>query len=129
MLGGSLVILLNRRLVDLDALGLDNSPDLDDMLVKGQWKLSRVEIYFSLELSEINGAQSISLGNNRDQINSRAQSLHDLNIQRLQGVASGSDEVQTGVNTKVDLVLAAGLLLLKHVRLVLVVQELDDGHP
>lgn len=44
-------------------------------------------------------------------------------------MASRADEVQAGVNTQVDLVLAAGLLLLKHVRLVLVVEELDDGHP
>jgi hypothetical protein len=33
------------------------------------------------------------------------------------------------MDTEVDLVLAAGLLLLKHVRLVLVVEELDNGHP
>ena len=40
-----------------------------------------------------------------------------------------ADEVKAGMDTKVNLVLAAGLLLLQHVRLVLVVEELDDGHP
>ena len=33
------------------------------------------------------------------------------------------------MDAEVDLVLAPGLLLLQHVRLVLVVQELDNGHP
>lgn len=85
--------------------------------------------YLGLELGEIDRAQGVSLGNNGDQVDSRAQSLHDFDIQRLQGVASGSDEVQASVDTKVNLVLTAGLLLLKHIRLVLVIQELDDGHP
>jgi len=44
-------------------------------------------------------------------------------------VASGADEVQAGVDTEVDLVCAARLLLLQHVGLVLVVKELDDGLP
>ena len=33
------------------------------------------------------------------------------------------------MHAQVDLVAAARLLLLQHVRLVLVVEELDDGHP
>jgi hypothetical protein len=82
-----------------------------------------------LELGQVSRAQSVSLGNNRDQVNTRAESLHDLDIKRLQSVASGADEVQAGVNSEVDLVLAARLLLLKHVGFVLVVKELDDGHP
>jgi hypothetical protein len=44
-------------------------------------------------------------------------------------VASGSDEVQAGVDTEVNLVSTARLLLLQHVRLVLIVEELDDGLP
>lgn len=44
-------------------------------------------------------------------------------------MAGRADEVQTGMNTQINLVLTAGLLLLKHVRLVLVVEELDDGLP
>jgi hypothetical protein len=44
-------------------------------------------------------------------------------------VAGGADEVQAGVNTEIDLIRAARLLLLQHVRLVLVVEELDDGLP
>jgi len=44
-------------------------------------------------------------------------------------VASRSDEIQACMDTQVDLIGAARLLLLQHVRLVLVVQELDDGLP
>lgn len=44
-------------------------------------------------------------------------------------MAGRSDEIETGMNTKINLVCTARLLLLKHVRLVLVIQEFDDGHP
>lgn len=44
-------------------------------------------------------------------------------------MSRGADEVQASVYAKVDLVIPARLLLLKHVGLVLVVEEFDDGHP
>jgi hypothetical protein len=44
-------------------------------------------------------------------------------------VARGADEVQAGVDAEVDLVGTARLLFLQHVRLVLVVEELDYGLP
>lgn len=74
-------------------------------------------------------AQGIGLGDNGDQINARAQALHHLNVEGLESVSSGADKVQTGVHTHVDLVRSAGLLFLEHVRLVLVIQELDDRLP
>lgn len=70
MLGGGLIVLLNWRLVDLNTLRLDNSPDLHDTLVKDSIEAFKVEVYLSLEFGEINRAQSISLGNNRDQVDS-----------------------------------------------------------
>lgn len=82
-----------------------------------------------LVAGQVSRAESIRLCNNRDQVDSRAQSLHDLNVQRLQGVSSGSDEVQTSVNTEINLVDTAWLLLLQHVGLMLVIQEFDDWHP
>lgn len=82
-----------------------------------------------LELGQVSGAEGIRLGNDGDEVDARAEPLHDLDIQGLQGVAGRADEVQAGVDTEVDLVLAAGLLLLEHVGLVLVVEELDNGHP
>ena len=44
-------------------------------------------------------------------------------------MSCGSDEVETCVHTEVNLVNTAGLLLLQHVRLMLIVQKFDDGHP
>ena len=44
-------------------------------------------------------------------------------------MSSGSDEVQACVDTEINLVHTARLLLLQHIRLMLVVQEFDDWHP
>lgn len=74
-------------------------------------------------------AEGVGLGDNGNQVNAGAQALHDFNIEGLQGVSGGSDEVQASVHTHVNLVGTAGLLLLEHVRLMLVIQELDDGLP
>lgn len=82
-----------------------------------------------LELGQVSRAESISLGDDGNQVDARAQALHDLNVKGLEGVAGRADEVQAGMDTEIDLVLSTGLLLLKHVRLVLVVEELDDGLP
>lgn len=87
------------------------------------------ETYSLLELGQISRAESVGLGNNGNQVDARAESLHDLNVERLEGVAGRTDEVQASVDTEINLVLAAGLLLLKHVGFVLIVEELDDGHP
>jgi hypothetical protein len=87
------------------------------------------QTYSLLEAGQVSRAESICLRNNRDQVNSRAQSLHDLNIQRLQCVSSRADEVQAGMDTKINLIDTSGLLLLQHVRLVLIIQKLDDWHP
>lgn len=44
-------------------------------------------------------------------------------------MSSWPDEIEAGVNAKVDLVTTAWLLLLQHVRLVLVIQKLDYWLP
>lgn len=44
-------------------------------------------------------------------------------------MTSGSNEVETCMDSKVDLVNATRLLLLEHVGLMLVIQKLDNGHP
>lgn len=44
-------------------------------------------------------------------------------------MAGGADEVQTCVYPQISLLLALGLLLLAHVRLMLVVDELHDRRP
>jgi hypothetical protein len=85
--------------------------------------------YPLLELEQVRGAEGVGLGNNGNQVDACAQLLHDFDVKRLQSVASGADEVQAGVDTEVNLVCTARLLLLEHVGLVLVVEELDDGLP
>jgi hypothetical protein len=44
-------------------------------------------------------------------------------------VASRANEVQASMHTQVDLLSSAWLLLLEHVALVLVIQELDNWLP
>lgn len=78
---------------------------------------------------EVGRAESVGLGDNGNQVNTGAQALHDLNVQGLQGVSSWADEIQARVDTHVNLVCSAGLLLLQHVRLMLVIQELDNRLP
>ena len=87
------------------------------------------QTYSQLEPLQVNGAKSIGLGNDRDQVDTSAQALHDFDIERLEAVTGGTDEVETGVHTQVDTIIALRLLFLKHVGLVLVVEELDDGLP
>jgi hypothetical protein len=127
VLHGGSVVVLERRGVDLDALGVDDLAHL--LLVSICLENSRRTTYPLLELEQVCRAQSVGLGYHGNQVDARAQLLHDLNVEGLQGVARGADEVQTGVDTEVNLVCAARLLLLQHVRLVLVVEELDDGLP
>ena len=85
--------------------------------------------YSLLELVEIGGGEGISLGNDRDQVDASSQALHNLNVQGLQGVAGRTDKVQAAVDAHVAQLLTLGLLILTHVRLVLVVNKVDDGHP
>lgn len=91
-----------------------------------------LEIYKSyplLEASQISRAECVSLGNDGDQVNTSAQSLHNFDIKGLQSMTGRSDEVKTGVDAEVDLVRTTGLLLLQHVGFMLIVKEFDDWHP
>ena len=44
-------------------------------------------------------------------------------------MTGGADEVQAGMDTKINLIDTARLLLLQHVGLMLIIQKLDDRHP
>jgi len=111
VLCSSFVVFLDWWLVDLNALRLNDVPDS------------------LLELDKILRRKGIGFGNDWDEVDTCAEPLHDLDVEGLEGVASGADKVQTGMYSKVDLVVSAWLLLLQHVRLVLVIEELDDGLP
>ena len=85
--------------------------------------------YSLLVPNEVGWAKGIGLSDDGNQVDTRAQPLHNFDVERLQGVSGRSDEVQASVNAHVNLVRTTGLLLLQHVRLMLVVEEFDDGLP
>lgn len=85
--------------------------------------------YPLLELCEVVRCEGVSLGDDGDQVDASAELLHDFNVQRLEAVAGRANEVQAGVHTEINLLGSARLLLLKHVALMLVVEELDDRLP
>ena len=72
-------------------------------------------LYLGLELGEINRAEGVSFRDDRDQIDPRAQSFHDFNVEWLESVAGGANEIETGVHSQIDLVNTTGLLLLEHI--------------
>ena len=82
-----------------------------------------------LESEKIGWAQCVCFCDDWDKVDASAKTLHDFDVERLETVASGSDKVQTNVDTKVNLFSTTGLLLLKHVRLMLVVEEFNDWLP
>ena len=73
------------------------------------------------EASKVRRAEGICFSNHGDEIDTRTQAFHDFDIQGLQGMAGGSDKVQTSMDSKIDLVHPTGLLLLQHVGFMLVV--------
>jgi hypothetical protein len=52
-----------------------------------------------------------------------------MNCQKNERVTGRPDKIQASVDTKITLLAALGLLLLNHVCLMLVVNEVDDGRP
>ena len=98
------------------------------MLVLGR-RLTKFATYSLLEFGQINRAQGVSFGDDWDQIDTSAKSLHDLNIERLQCVSCWADKVKTGVHTEVNLLCTTRLLFLQHVRFMLVVKKFDDRLP
>lgn len=71
--------------------------------------------YSLLETSQIGWAESVGLGNDRNQVHTGAQTLHDFDVEGFQGVTGRTDKVETGMDTEIDLVRSAGLLLLQHI--------------
>lgn len=65
-----------------------------------------------LESRQIGRAQRIRLGNYRYEVDSRAKSLHHLNVKGFQSMSGRSDKIQTSMHAQVDLVDTSWLLLL-----------------
>lgn len=85
--------------------------------------------YSLLEQSNLLIGQGIGLGNDGDQVDLGVQAAHDLDIQRLEGVASGLDEVNTSVDTVVDNVAAVNLVLSLEVGVETLLDVLDNWAP
>ena len=89
----------------------------------------REDTYPLLEVINLIVRDCVSLGNNGDQIDLGVQLLHDLNIERLEGVASGLDEVANSVDTVVDNVHAIDLVLGIKVGVESLLNVLNNGVP
>ena len=73
--------------------------------------------------------QSISLGNNRNQIDLGVQPAHDFDVQRLQRMPSRLDEVNTGVYTVVHNICAVDLVLCFQEAIESLLNVLDNWTP
>lgn len=58
-----------------------------------------VSTYALLELGQVGRAQGVGLGNDRNQVDTRAEALHNLDVEGLQGVAGRADEIQACMDT------------------------------
>ena len=85
--------------------------------------------YSLLELRNLLVRQGIGLGDHRDQVDLGVQPAHDLNVQRLEGVAGGLDEVDTGVDTVVNNVRTVDLVFSLQVGIVSLLNVLYDRAP
>ena len=130
MVCGRFIILFQWRLIDFDALRLDNISDLNLPVSKqGRQEVGVRNTNSVFEAGKVCRAERVGFGNDGDQVDPGAQSFHDLNIQGFERVASRSYEIQAGVYTKIYLVDPARLLFLQHVRFMLIIQEFNDRHP
>jgi len=67
--------------------------------------------YSGLEGSDLLVREGVRLGNDGDQVDLGVEALHDLDVQRLQRVASGLDEEDTSMNAVVNNVHPVDLVL------------------
>lgn len=85
--------------------------------------------YSALEMENLVVRQGIGLGDHRDQVDLGVQPAHDLNVQRLQGMAGGLDKVDASVDAVVDDVRAVDLILGLQIRVAPLLDVLHDGAP
>lgn len=68
------------------------------MLVCGLKGVKGWVAYALLEFGEVSWAEGICLGDDGDQVHARAETLHHLDIKRLEGMAGRTNEVQASVH-------------------------------
>lgn len=74
-------------------------------------------------------SECISLGDDWDEVDLGVQSTHDLDVERLERVTSGLNEVHTGMDTVVDNVHAVDLVLGIKISIEALLDVLDNGAP
>jgi hypothetical protein len=89
----------------------------------------RRKTYSLLEHGDLVICQSIGLGDNRDQVDLGVKSAHNLDIKGLQRVASGLDEVDTGVDAVINDVRTVDLVLSLEVSIVSLFDVLHNWAP
>ena len=82
-----------------------------------------------LEHGNLLVSQSVSLGNDWDEIDFCMKTPHDFNVKRLQRVSSRLDEIYTGMDSVVDNVHAVDLVLSLKVSIEPLFDVLDNGSP
>lgn len=85
--------------------------------------------YASFEASNFLIGECIGLGDDRDQVDLGVQASHDLNIQRLQRVASGLNEEDASVDTVVNNVHTIDLVLSVEVCIIATLYVVNNGTP
>lgn len=91
-LGCGLVLTLHRARVDLDLLRSNDVANLHGLLMLGDAQESKGDsrfffCYILLEFGQVSRSQGVRFCNDRDQIDTRTQALHTLDIQRRQTVS------------------------------------------
>lgn len=85
--------------------------------------------YSLLEVRDLVIGQGVSLGNDGDQVNLAVQLLHDFNVKRLEGMSSGLDEVNAGVDAVIHDVHPVDLVLGVEIGIESLFNILDDRVP
>lgn len=85
--------------------------------------------YSLLEQSNLLIRQGISLGNDGDQVHFGVQTTHHLDVERLQRVARGLDEVDTGMHTVVNNVHPVDPVLRLEISIEALLNVLDNRAP
>ena len=85
MLGsGGIIISLNKGLIDADSLGLHHFPNLKGTVNVGGSSQTRKDTYALFEQSQVVLGKCIGFRNDRDKVDACSESLHDLNVKRLE---------------------------------------------
>jgi hypothetical protein len=85
--------------------------------------------YTLLESSNLLAGHGVTLGNDRNQVDLLVQSLHELNVQGLEGVAGGGNEIKASIDTGIgDLATVHSVLLFK-ICVKSTFDRLQDGFP